>query len=86
MNCNLLSKTLGALLVLFLTCAQAWPQGYPERPITLIVPYPAGGGTDIVMRTLADVLARQMATRIVIENKSGAAGTIGPASMASARP
>ncbi len=62
-------------------------QGYPERPITLIVPWPAGGGTDVAMRALGDVLGRQLNTRIVIDNKPGAAGTIGPAGMAAnARP
>lgn len=87
MNCRLLSVTGCALFLMLLAATQAWPQGYPERPISLIVPWPAGGGTDIAMRALADVLGRQMGTRVVVENKPGAGGTIGPAGMAAnARP
>ena len=61
-------------------------QGFPNRAITLIVPYSAGGGTDIVMRKLAEVLGRQLGVSIVVENKVGAGGTIGPASLLNARP
>jgi len=80
------SSICGALLALLTLFAQARAQGYPERPITLIVPYSPGGGTDIVMRHLAEVLAKQMGMRFIIENRTGAGGTIGPASMVNARP
>ena len=82
MNYRFLSNICGAFLIMFLSCTHAWSQGYPERPISLIVPWPAGGGTDIAMRALADVLTRQMNARVVVENKPGAGGTIGPAGMA----
>jgi tripartite-type tricarboxylate transporter receptor subunit TctC len=53
---------------------------YPSRPITLIVPWPAGGQTDITMRILAEVAGRQLGQAIVVENRPGAAGTlVGPA-------
>ena len=76
---------LAAAIVAFATAAQA--QKYPTRPVTLIVPWPAGGSTDIGMRALAAATEKHLGQSIVIENKPGAAGTIGPANMAaSARP
>jgi len=60
--------------------ALAQAASWPSRPITLIVPWPAGGQTDITMRILADLAGRQLAQSIVIDNKPGAAGTlVGPA-------
>ena len=56
------------------------PSAFPSRPITLIVPWPAGGATDITMRILADLAARQLGKPSVVENRPGAAGTlVGPA-------
>lgn len=56
------------------------PSAFPSRPITMIVPWPAGGATDITMRILADLAARQLGQPIVVENRPGAAGTlVGPA-------
>jgi tripartite-type tricarboxylate transporter receptor subunit TctC len=86
MKCRFIGNACSALLIMSLTGTQAWPQGYPERPISFIVPWPPGGGTDIAMRALADVVGKQLNARFVIENKPGAAGTIGPASMLNARP
>jgi tripartite-type tricarboxylate transporter receptor subunit TctC len=57
---------------------------FPERPVTLIVPWPAGGSTDIAMRTIAKVAAKHLGQPIVIENRSGASGTLGPSTMAAA--
>ena len=58
---------------------------YPTRPITLVVPWPAGGATDITMRVLADVAGRSFGTPMVVENKPGAGGTlVGPALRAAA--
>ena len=74
-------------IVIFILCVNySFGQGFPNRAITLIVPYSAGGGTDIVMRKLAEVLGRQLGVSIVVENKVGAGGTIGPASLLNARP
>jgi tripartite-type tricarboxylate transporter receptor subunit TctC len=61
------------------------PSSFPNRPITLIVPWPAGGQTDITMRILADVAGRHLGQAMVVENRPGAAGTlVGPALKAAA--
>ncbi len=52
-------------------------QGFPTRPITLIVPWPAGGATDVTLRLLAELAGRQLGQRVVIENRPGAGGTLG---------
>lgn len=58
----------------------AQPASYPSRAITLIVPWPAGGQTDITMRILAELAAQQLGQPMVVENRAGAAGTlVGPA-------
>ena len=60
--------------------ALAQATSYPARPITLIVPWPAGGQTDITMRILADLAGRMLGQPMVVENRPGAAGTlVGPA-------
>jgi tripartite-type tricarboxylate transporter receptor subunit TctC len=55
----------------------AQAQSYPSRPITIIVPSPAGGGTDTMARLIGDQLSKQMGQAFVIENRPGAAGLIG---------
>ncbi len=55
---------------------------YPNRPITLIVPFPAGGGTDTHLRVLGELVSKELGQPIAIENKGGASGTLGPATMA----
>lgn len=60
-------------------------QNFPEKPVTLIVPYSAGGATDVAMRALADAAAKQLGHRIIIDNRTGAGGTLGPASMVNAK-
>jgi tripartite-type tricarboxylate transporter receptor subunit TctC len=51
-------------------------ESFPQHPITLWVPWPAGGATDITMRLLAEIAGRQLGQRVVIENRSGAGGTL----------
>ncbi|GAP34504.1 tripartite tricarboxylate transporter substrate binding protein [Piscinibacter sakaiensis] len=57
-------------------------QAFPSKPITLIVPWPAGGSTDRHHRALAELASKQLGQTIVIENKPGAGGTLGPGTMA----
>ena len=64
----------------------AHAQGYPSRPITMIVPYPAGGGTDVIARIVSEHMSRTLGQPIVIENIAGAGGTTGTARAARADP
>jgi tripartite-type tricarboxylate transporter receptor subunit TctC len=59
---------------------------FPNKPITLIVPFPPGGTTDISMRALAEAASKQLPHPIMIDNKPGAANTLGAAQVARARP
>ncbi|MCU7370063.1 tripartite tricarboxylate transporter substrate binding protein [Paucibacter sp. O1-1] len=59
---------------------------YPSRPVTLIVPYGAGGSTDVIGRAIAESLSRQLGQPVVVENKPGAAGAMGVLDMLSAKP
>jgi tripartite-type tricarboxylate transporter receptor subunit TctC len=71
---------LASAFMAFAGIAQA--QQFPTRSVTLVVPWPAGGGTDIGMRALALATEKHLGQKIIIENKPGASGTIGPANMA----
>ena len=74
-------KVLGlAAGVLFAVAAHA--QQFPAKPVTLIVPWPAGGSSDIYFRKLGEVAARHLGQPLVIENKPGGSGMNGPATMA----
>ena len=59
---------------------------YPEKPITLVVPYPAGGVTDLTARALADSMSKHFPQPVVVVNKPGAGATIGGGAVASAAP
>jgi len=62
-------------------------QAFPAKPITLIVPWPAGGSTDRHLRTLAEIASKSLGQTIVVENRPGGGGTSGPGAMAlTARP
>ena len=60
--------------------------GYPNKPIRVIVPFPAGSTTDIIARAIADKMGASMGQTLVIDNRGGASGTIGQAAVASAAP
>jgi tripartite-type tricarboxylate transporter receptor subunit TctC len=61
-------------------------QDYPNRPITLVVPYAAGGGNDVMARIVADKMSRALGQQIVVENRAGAGGTIATRQVAKAVP
>lgn len=89
MRQKLIAATFGLASVIFLgtsSVAFAQSEKYPSRPIKLIVGYPPGGSTDIAARILAEQLARSLGQSVVVENKSGASGTIGAAFVAKSDP
>jgi tripartite-type tricarboxylate transporter receptor subunit TctC len=73
MRCKML--VLASALVLGATVAAA--QRYPSRPVQMIVPFPAGGNTDIMARALQNELSKALGGSVIVVNKGGAAGTIG---------
>ncbi len=66
---------VAALLVLNTACVYA--QSYPVKPVRLVVPFPPGGGTDVVGRLVAQQLTQNLAQQVIIDNRAGAAGRIG---------
>ncbi|HTJ98945.1 MAG TPA: tripartite tricarboxylate transporter substrate binding protein [Bordetella sp.] len=75
-----------AAALLALVLANPARADWPERPVTIIVPFPAGGGTDTFARPLAEQLRTQLGQTVVIDNKGGAGGTVGAGVAAKARP
>ena len=70
-------RALIAGFALFAAMQMTGAQEWPNRPIRFIVPFPAGGSTDVGARVIANSLTRALGQQIVVENKSGANGTIG---------
>ncbi len=81
-------NSLSRLVVLLVgvSSAAAFSQSYPSKPISLVAPYPPGGGADIMARVLAAKLAAQLGSSAIVENKPGANGNIGTAHVAKASP
>jgi tripartite-type tricarboxylate transporter receptor subunit TctC len=75
-------RKLLALAGSLLLAAAAHAQQFPSKPVTLIVPWPAGGSTDIYFRKLGETTARHLGQPLVIENRPGGSGMNGPATMA----
>ena len=76
--------SFAAIAGLSLVAGAASAQSWPQRPITFIVPFPAGGGTDAFARPLATQLDQQLGHRIIIESRAGAGGTVGASAAARA--
>jgi tripartite-type tricarboxylate transporter receptor subunit TctC len=70
-------RVLALLVSLCLLCAQALAQEFPSRAIRVVVPFPPGGGTDVVARTVAPKMSELLGQPIVVENRAGAGGNIG---------
>jgi tripartite-type tricarboxylate transporter receptor subunit TctC len=83
---TMLVTILAALLVATSIVAGARAQGWPSRFITIVVSFPAGGPTDVLARAIAAELADKLGQQVVVENRSGAGGNVGAASVATAAP
>ena len=66
-----------ALLASLATAPAAFGDDYPSKPVRLIVPYPPGGGTDLIARPLAERLAAKLGQRFIVDHRGGANGNIG---------
>lgn len=81
-------KKIGLLMVVLLAIAGlAWAEEpYPVRPVTTLVPFPAGGGTDGAARVFADTISKILGHPFIVVNKPGASGTVGASSLAKSKP
>jgi tripartite-type tricarboxylate transporter receptor subunit TctC len=81
-----ISTVLASLLAAGAACAQTPAANWPERPIRLIVPFPAGSSTDTVARILGQKLGTRLGQQVVVENRVGASGNVGADAVAKAAP
>jgi tripartite-type tricarboxylate transporter receptor subunit TctC len=86
-----MSHTRTACAFVFTAALAFWPaaapaQDYPNKPVTMVVPFAAGGTTDVVARIIAEAMRTQLGQPIIIDNRGGAGGTIGTAVIAKAQP
>jgi len=80
-------RSVLGLACLMAVCAGAHAQsGWPDRPVRVIVPFPASGATDLVARVVAQRVAQDLGQQMVVDNRPGAGGTIGAAEAAKAQP
>lgn len=75
----------GAALVLAASAAAAGAQSWPAKPVTLVVPFPPGGTTDVLARALGTSLSKNLGQPVIVENRPGAGATIGAESVAKAK-
>jgi tripartite-type tricarboxylate transporter receptor subunit TctC len=76
----------GVLLASLLLCAHASAQGFPEKPVTLVVAFPAGGSADIIARAIAEHMTAAWKQNVLVVNRAGASGNIGTESVVRAAP
>jgi tripartite-type tricarboxylate transporter receptor subunit TctC len=79
-------RILLSLILLVVAPVLAMAQSYPDRPITIVVPFSAGGPTDTVTRLVAEAMSRDLGQQVLVENVGGAGGTLGAARVAKAEP
>jgi len=81
-------KVLVRIAAVIALCAapHAWSQGFPAKPITLVCPWPPGGSTDTHLRQFAQIASKHIGQNVVIENKPGAGGMLGPVAVSRMAP
>jgi len=81
-------KTLVRIAAVLALCAaqHAWAQAFPTKPVTLVCPWPPGGSTDTHLRQFAQIAAKHLGQNVVIENKPGASGMLGPVAVSRMAP
>jgi tripartite-type tricarboxylate transporter receptor subunit TctC len=79
-------RAIAVAAIAVMSVGQALAQNYPSRPITLVVPFPAGSTTDLVGRILSEELSKAAGQQVVIDNRGGAGGTVGTEAVARAEP
>jgi tripartite-type tricarboxylate transporter receptor subunit TctC len=85
------SKWIGITLLIFFVISLLIPvtgqaSDFPNKPITLIVPYPAGGATDVVIRPLAEAVKKHLGQPVIVENRGGGGGAVGVGSIVGKKP
>jgi len=81
----MLTRLSVSILAAFAIASAAAAEGYPSRPITIVVPFAAGGPNDVLARLVSDHISRTLAQPVLVENAVGAGGTIGSARVAKAQ-
>jgi len=79
-------RRLASLCLLVLAAQNAWAQTYPSRPIRIVVAFPAGGGSDLAARVVAQKLSETLGQPVVVENRVGANGSVGAEAVARSAP
>ncbi len=79
-------RTLLAFSVASLAAGNARAQSWPDKPITMVVPAPPAGGTDLVARVYSDLLSQELGCQVIVDNKGGGNGNVGTAIVARAKP
>lgn len=82
----MLRTLLAATMASFFAIGTAAAQDFPTRPVTLVIPFSAGGSTDLVGRLIAERMSAELGQPVVVENKGGAGGNLGAAQVAKAAP
>ena len=73
-------------IAFFMYAGSAFAQAYPSKPVRLVLPYPPGGGTDVIARPLAQKLSESLGQQVIVDNRGGAGGNIGMEFVAKAPP
>jgi tripartite-type tricarboxylate transporter receptor subunit TctC len=79
-------RTAAVAALMIAAAAAASAQSFPSRPVRIFVPYPAGGGVDVLTRTLGDVVSKQWGQSVVVENRPGAGGVIASQAVVTSAP